>query len=107
MGDMVDDLLKMGRIGRQELVSRSTNLNSLVESVLQDLQPECDGRQIDWRIGEWPSADCDAGLMEQGFANLHSYALKDTRRRAKAFIALGQVRSEGAPTIFIRDNGAG
>src|SRR5258708_10986375 len=107
MGHMVDDLLKMGRIGRQELVSRSTKLNSLVESVLQDLQPECDARQIDWRIGELPSADCDAGLMKQVFANLLSNALKYTRLREKAFIGVRQVMSEGAPTIFIRDNGAG
>jgi signal transduction histidine kinase len=61
MGQLVDDLLKMGQIGRQELVCRSTDLNSIVGRVLQDLQPEYEGRQIDWRIGELPFVDCDPG----------------------------------------------
>jgi len=107
MGQLVDDLLKMGQIGRQELVCRPTDLNSLVGRVLRDLQPECEGRQIDWRIGELHSVDCDPGLMSQVFANLLANAVKYTRPREKAVIEVGQVTLEGAPAIFIRDNGAG
>jgi len=100
-------LLKMGRIGRQELMCRSTDLNSLVGRALQDLEPECEGRKIDWRIGDLPSVECDPGLMKQVFANLLSNAVKYTRPREQAVIEVGQVILEGAPTIFIRDNGAG
>jgi light-regulated signal transduction histidine kinase (bacteriophytochrome) len=80
MGQLVDDLLKMGQIGRQELACRPTDLNSLVGRVLRDLQPECEGRQIDWRIAELPSVDCGTGLMRQVSANLLSNAVKYTRR---------------------------
>jgi light-regulated signal transduction histidine kinase (bacteriophytochrome) len=107
MGKLVDDLLKMGRLGRQELVCRPTELNSLVESALLDLQPECEGRQIDWRIAPLPSVQCDPGLMKQVFANLLSNAVKYTRNREKAVVEVGQVMSDGAPAVFIRDNGAG
>jgi light-regulated signal transduction histidine kinase (bacteriophytochrome) len=107
MGQLVDDLLKMGQIGRQALVCRPTNLNSLVEGAMQDLQLECEGRQIDWRIGELTSIDCDPGLMKQVFANLLSNAVKYTRHREKAVIEVGQTMSDGDPAIFIRDNGAG
>lgn len=107
MDKLMNDLLKMGQIGRQELVCRPTDLNSLVGSVLQDLQPECEGRQIDWRIGELSSVDCDPGLMRQVFANLLANAVKYTRPREKAVIEVGQVTLEGAPAVFIRDNGAG
>jgi light-regulated signal transduction histidine kinase (bacteriophytochrome) len=107
MGQLVDDLLKMGQIGRQELACRPTDLNLLVGRVLQDLQQECEGRQIDWRIGGLPSVDCDPGLMRQVFANLLSNSVKYTRPREKAVIEVGQVTLEGAPAIFIRDNGAG
>jgi light-regulated signal transduction histidine kinase (bacteriophytochrome) len=107
MGRLVDDLLKMGQIGRQELVCRPTDLNSLVRRALQDLQPECEGRQIEWRIGELPSVDCDSGLIRQVFANLLSNAVKYTRPREKAVIEVGQVTTDGAPTVFVRDNGAG
>jgi light-regulated signal transduction histidine kinase (bacteriophytochrome) len=107
MGQLVDDLLKMGQIGRQALVRRPINLNALVESVRQELEPEYVGRQIDWRIGELPSVDCDPGLMKQVLANLLSNAVKYTRPREKAVIEVGQVHVDGAPAIFVRDNGAG
>jgi signal transduction histidine kinase len=107
MGQLLDDLLKMGRVSRQELACRPTDLNSLVESALLDLQPECEGRQIDWRIAHLPSVQCDPGLMKQVFANLLSNAVKYTRRREKAVIEVGQVMLHGAPVVFIRDNGAG
>jgi signal transduction histidine kinase len=107
MGQLVDDLLKMGRLGRQELVRRPTNLNSLVESAMRDLQPECEQRQIDWRVAELPAVECDPGLMRQVFTNLLSNAVKYTRRREQAVIEVGQVVLDDGPAVFIRDNGAG
>jgi light-regulated signal transduction histidine kinase (bacteriophytochrome) len=101
MGQLVDDLLKMGRM------CRLTDLNSLMERARQDLEPECEGRQIDWRIGELPLVECDPGLMKQVFANLLSNAVKYTRPREKAVIEVGQITRDGGRAIFIRDNGAG
>jgi chemotaxis family two-component system sensor kinase Cph1 len=84
-----------------------TDLNSLLQSVLADLQTECGSRQIDWRIGELSSAKCDPGLVKQVFTNLLSNAVKYTRRREVTVIEVGQLEQEGASVIFIRDNGAG
>lgn len=107
MGELVDDLLKMGWIGRQELVFKPTDLNLLVQGVLRDLQAECEGRQIDWQIGTLPTLECDPTLMKVVFANLLSNAVKYTRRRECAVIQIGQKTGEGVPVIFVRDNGAG
>jgi signal transduction histidine kinase len=107
MGRLIDDLLKMAQIGRKELACVATDLNEMVKEVLADLQPECEGRQIDWRIGDLPSIECDPGLVKQVFANLLSNAVKYTRRREVAVIEVGQVAEEGAPVVFVRDNGAG
>ncbi|HEX7423980.1 MAG TPA: ATP-binding protein [Terriglobales bacterium] len=107
MGRLVDDLLKMAQIGRKELVCVATDLNSILKDVLADLQPECEGRQIDWHIGGLPSVECDPGLVKQVFANLISNAVKYTRRREIAVIEVGQVEGDGASVIFVRDNGAG
>jgi light-regulated signal transduction histidine kinase (bacteriophytochrome) len=46
-------------------------------------------------------------LIRQVFANLLSNAVKYTRPREKALIEVGHVAMDGAPAIFIRDNGAG
>ena len=63
--------------------------------------------QIDWRLAELPSLDCDPGLMKLVFANLFSNAVKYTRRREQAVIEVGQINFDGGFAVFIRDNGAG
>jgi light-regulated signal transduction histidine kinase (bacteriophytochrome) len=107
MGRLVDDLLTMGRVGRQKLVPKPTDLNSLLGGAVESLQPEYEGRQIDWKIGELPSVECDPALMKEVFANLISNAVKYTRPREKAVIEVGQLTTDGGPTIFVRDNGTG
>jgi light-regulated signal transduction histidine kinase (bacteriophytochrome) len=45
--------------------------------------------------------------MRQVFFNLLSNALKFTNRREKSVIEIGEIRGEGEPVIFVRDNGVG
>lgn len=107
MAVMVDELLHLARVGRQELRQQVTGLNSLVEEVLRDLKPEMEGRQIEWRIGSLPFVDCDPGLMKQVFANLLSNAVKYTRPRPAALIEVDAINHNGQPAVFVRDNGVG
>jgi PAS domain S-box-containing protein len=107
MAQLVDDLLNLARVGRQEVRRQVTGLNSLVKEVLAELKPEAQDRQVDWRIGSLPFADCDPTLMKQVFANLLSNALKFTRTRPSAIVEVGQVEANGQPVIFVRDNGVG
>jgi light-regulated signal transduction histidine kinase (bacteriophytochrome) len=107
MGQLIDALLKMARIGRLQLVPTPTDLNRLVSGAIESLRPEYEGRQIEWRIQPLPSIECDPMLMKQLFESLLSNAVKYTRPREKAVIEVGRLATEGAPTIFIRDNGAG
>ncbi len=107
MGRLVDDLLKLSRLGRVELESRAVRLNTIVEEVLAELKPEVANRDIEWRIAELPSATVDPGLIKQVFANLISNAIKYTRSRARAVIEIGTEPVDGATAIFIRDNGVG
>ncbi|HLI30399.1 MAG TPA: CHASE3 domain-containing protein [Terriglobia bacterium] len=107
MGRLVDDLLSLSRVGRQELALRSTSLKALVESVQAELAPECADREIEWAVGELPTVDCDPGLMKQVFVNLLANAVKYTRSRTPARIEIGVQESGSETVIFVRDNGVG
>jgi light-regulated signal transduction histidine kinase (bacteriophytochrome) len=117
MGLLVDDLLNLARVGRRELASQVTGLRSMVDEIIEESSLECQGRQIEWKIGTLPSVECDPGLIKQVLQNLISNALKFTRPRALAVIEIGQMEIDptgiaaengsGAPVLFVRDNGVG
>ena len=104
---MVDDLLALASIGRQEPQFQATGLGSLVQEVKKELSREIANREIQWQIGELPFVDCDPRLMKQVFSNLLSNAVKYTRPRNPAIIEIGKTRQQEEDIIFIRDNGVG
>ena len=107
MGQLVDDLLNLARVGRRDLSLQVTGLKSLVDEVIGGLKPEIGGRQIEWKIGNLPYADCDSALMKQVFQNLLSNAVKFTRPREHAVIEVGQREQDGNTVVYVRDNGVG
>ena len=106
-GELVDDLLGLSRVGRTELKLEIVGLKGVVEGAVRNLEREAQGREIEWRVGELPFVECDAGLIQQVFANLLSNALKFTRPRAKALIEVGTRKQDGETLVFVRDNGVG
>jgi len=81
MNRLVDDLLNLAHVGRQELRRQSIDLGLLATEVLADLKRETGSPAIEWLIHPLPVAQCDAGLMKQVFANLMANAVKYTRPR--------------------------
>jgi PAS domain S-box-containing protein len=107
MSQLVDDLLNLARIGRQELKREPTALKGLVETTVEELKRETTERQIDFRIEPLPVAQCDPGLMKVVFSNLLSNAIKYTRPRPTAKVEIGAQKHNGGTAVFVRDNGVG
>ncbi len=107
MGQLVDDLLNLSRVGRRELSLQITGLSSLVEEVIGELKAENPDRLIDWKIASLPFVECDPTLMKQVLLNLLSNAVKFTRPREQAVIEVGTRRHNGSDAVFVRDNGVG
>jgi len=108
MGLLIDALLKMAVLRRQSLRLSHCELNPIVDEVVTMLQPECQGRDVEWRIAKLPALDCDPILMAQVFQNLLGNALKYSRGRAKAVVEVDTITRPGKPAIiFVRDNGVG
>jgi PAS domain S-box-containing protein len=107
MGELLEGLLKLSRLGKQELHVTTCSINSLIEETLKDMASDISDRQVDWRVGQLPSIRCDCTLIKQVFVNLISNALKFTRSRQLAVIEIGQLSTAADLTIFVRDNGVG
>ncbi len=107
MGQLVDDLLNLARIGRSEMVRQKMNCGDLVRQAIAELPEEAGTRDIEWRIEPLPELDCDPGLLKLVFVNLLSNAVKFTRGCQAAVIEVGTREIDGAPALFVRDNGVG
>jgi hypothetical protein len=107
MGQLVDDLLKFSRLGRQAVTRRVVNVAALVREVADELLKAESGRRIDIRVGELPDCAGDPSLLKQVFTNLLSNAFKFTGQRESAAIEVGCQPQNGENVYFVRDNGAG
>ena len=107
MSQLVDDLLNLARVGRQELNRQPTPLSELVDEVLEELKEETAGRKLEWHLQPLPAVECDPGLMKQVFANLLSNAVKYTRPRPVGVIEVGYRKMNGDSAVYVRDNGVG
>lgn len=107
MGQLIDDLLNLARIGRQPLAFSKVRLGDLVRQVIEDLGPEYAGRNVEWRVGPLPELQCDSGLMKIVFANLLGNAVKYSRPRERAVIEIGRAGPDRQGALFVRDNGVG
>jgi light-regulated signal transduction histidine kinase (bacteriophytochrome) len=107
MGNLVDDLLHLSKVGQRDLAIQETPLGSLLEEAIRGLEPEYSDRRVVWQIGDLFSTECDPGLMKQVFVNLVSNAVKYTRTRECAVIEVGLARHNDERVVFVRDNGVG
>lgn len=107
MEQMVDDLLRLSDVAKQDINYQKVDLGQLIKEVLGELESEMKDRQINWQLGPLPTVSCSPGLMKQVFTNLLSNSIKYTRPRAKAIIEVGQVMHDGKSAIYVRDNGVG
>jgi PAS domain S-box-containing protein len=122
MGMLVDELLSLARVGRQALNRQPARLNAIVAEVIAILQPEREGRSVEWVVADLPVVECDPVLVKQVFQNLLANALKFTRPRVGtdgsaraetpaptpcAVIEVGHKEDEGQLVIMVRDNGVG
>jgi light-regulated signal transduction histidine kinase (bacteriophytochrome) len=108
MGQLIDDLLAFSRVGRTELRVAPVDLDDLVRSVLRGLEMSTAGRAIVWQVAALPSVMGDASLLKLVFANLVDNAVKYSRMRDPATIAIGCAGEEsGRIVLFVRDDGVG
>ncbi len=109
MGELIDDLLLLSRITRQEMNLRPVNLSDLATGVVAELQDDAGERAVEVRIAENLMVHGDGQLLRIALENLLGNAWKFTASQPAAHIEFGLLpTTNGAEQIFfVRDNGAG
>jgi signal transduction histidine kinase len=107
MNQLIEDLLAFSRLGRQNIHRTQVEMSGIIQALRVELEPEIDGRQIDWQISELPGCTADASLIKQVLFNLLQNAIKYSRHRDTAIIEIGSYIKDQETVYFVKDNGVG
>jgi light-regulated signal transduction histidine kinase (bacteriophytochrome) len=107
MGQLIDDLLLLARIGRTEFNRHRVDLSEIVRQVVEELQNRDAEPKAAVAIEANVIADADGRLMRIVFENLLGNAWKFTAKTTERRIAFETERDEERTVYLVRDNGAG
>lgn len=107
MGALIDDLLQFSRTGRQEMQQTNLDMNVVLQEVLKLAENDINGRNIEWNIAALPTLNGDHALLRLVWYNLVNNAIKFTKQKDPASIAIGYREEKNEFIFFINDNGAG
>ena len=107
MSELIDDLLKLSRISRQELRRDQINLSALVEELVANYREKSTGRNIEVTIQPDLYTNGDCSLLRIAINNLIDNAWKFTGMIEQPRIVFGADYFEGKRVYYIKDNGTG
>ena len=103
LGVLMDDLLRLSRLTRQEVNPEQIDLTALCREVAGEVTARHSGEGVEVSVEEGLSVMGDAALLRLLFQNLLENAVKFAKKGEPAKIEIGQ--EEGA--IYVRDEGIG
>jgi signal transduction histidine kinase len=108
MRNLIDDILSFSRMGHQEIVKTSVNLDDLVREVISEISADTGTRPIEWQVMNLPIINCDRSMLRIALSNLISNAVKYTRTRQQAKIEISiHMDNDNEAVIKVQDNGVG
>jgi light-regulated signal transduction histidine kinase (bacteriophytochrome) len=107
MGHLIDDLLNLSRLTRQEMRRETVDLSALARSIADDLKHGKPERLAHFTIADGLSVVGDAGLLWVALQNLLANAWKFTSKEDEARIEFGVMEQGEEFVYYVRDNGVG
>lgn len=107
MGQLIEDLLALSRLGRKEMQVSRIDMTKLAKTVFDEIKEANPGRNIQLEIKTLPPAYGDQAMIHQVLVNLLSNAIKFTRFKEKAVIEIGSIVRMNEIVYYVKDNGVG
>jgi light-regulated signal transduction histidine kinase (bacteriophytochrome) len=107
MDDLINDMMQLARVSREEISKEVVDLSSLATELLGELQQSQPERKVVVSIATGIKVCGDLHLLRLAMENLLANAWKYTGKRAEAVIEFGVMQTDKQSAYFIRDNGAG
>jgi len=107
MGRLIEDLLNLSRLSREQLELRLVNIGSVAKNILEDLMKSQPDRQVTFDIEPGLEVVADANMLKVALSNLIENAWKYTSKHKTAKIEIGHKNIDGRTVYYIRDDGAG
>ncbi len=106
MGKLIDDLLQLSRINRDQIEQKEVDLGSIAQEVVEELKAGEPDRKVRFEFGNDLKVSGDPRLLRVLMDNLLGNAWKFTGREPVASITLDRDSKE-PDILFVRDNGVG
>jgi signal transduction histidine kinase len=107
MGQLIDDLLALARLGRKEMTLAAIDMDELVKSIIAESKAAHPQRNLQIDLQPLPEAWGDKVMLRQLLLNLLGNAIKFTQGREPALIEVSGW-NEGRENIYgVKDNGVG
>ncbi len=107
MSQLIDDLLALAHLGRQEMSPTQLDMRGLAAEVFEELQVAAPNPNIQFVLGNVPPARGDRVLVRQLFTNLLSNAIKFSSMAEPASIEVGHRTDLARQAYYVKDNGVG
>jgi PAS domain S-box-containing protein len=108
MGQLIDGLLALSRLGREKVIFSEIDMAELARTAFEEQKAVgAKDRNIRFNIAPLPAAYGDKRLITQVFQNLLSNAIKFTRNEKAPEIEVGYTPGPSEDIYFVRDNGVG
>jgi PAS domain S-box-containing protein len=107
MSQLIDDMLKLSRITRAEMLKDEVNLSELAQSIYDELKVTQPERQAEFNIAPLILVDGDKQLLQILMRNLLENSWKFTSKCSQTRLKFEVNQQDGKKIYFITDNGAG
>ena len=107
MSELINGLLRLSRLSRQEFNQAPVNLSELAQGILETFTDRYTRTGAEVIIQANLMADGDKNLLQVALTNLLTNAWKFTRNTNPSKIEFGSLLQDDKIVFFIRDNGAG